>query len=134
MEAQIVDLRYYKAVADKRNVALNLWKAANEKLADLDGKRDATEDMIELLEDDMHSVLEHDSPVDLLEYAALKAEMALTVEGLDEINQEAASTQASVEKLEEEARQLKKIMLDMKRILQNRGKVIPFRKEANEGE
>jgi len=132
MEAQIVDLRYYKSVADKRNGVLKNWKAHNEKLAELNKQKEDCEDSIDLIEDEMFFVLE-DDPVDILEYKAMKAEMALTVDTLQQIETEIASITASLEKFEEESATLKKIMLDMKRILQNRGKVIPFKKVTNEG-
>jgi hypothetical protein len=90
------------------------------------------EDSIDLLEDEMHYILE-DSPVDILEYKAMKAEMAMTVDALEQINNERASVLASLEKTEEESGNLKKTLLDMKRILQNRGKLIPFKKETDEG-
>jgi chromosome segregation ATPase len=132
MEAPIVDLRYYKAVADKRNQVLALWKTHNEKLAEIDKQREDCEDSIDLLEDEMHYILE-DAPVDFVEYKAMKAEMAMTVDALEQIKMERASVEASLEKVEEESKMLKKTLLDMKRILQNRGKLIPFKKESNEG-
>jgi SMC interacting uncharacterized protein involved in chromosome segregation len=132
MEAPLVDLRFYKTVADKRNQVLTVWKAHNEKLAELDKQIEDCEDSIDLLEDEMHYILE-DSPVDILEYAAMKAEMAMTVDTLEQINNERASVLASLEKTEEESGNLKKTLLDMKRILQNRGKLIPFKKETDEG-
>jgi SMC interacting uncharacterized protein involved in chromosome segregation len=132
MEAPLVDLRFYKAVADKRNQVLTVWKAHNEKLAELDKQIEDGEDSIDLLEDEMHYILE-DSPVDILEYKAMKAEMAMTVDALEQINNERASVLASLEKTEEESGNLKKTLLDMKRILQNRGKLIPFKKETDEG-
>jgi SMC interacting uncharacterized protein involved in chromosome segregation len=128
MEAPLVDLRFYKTVADKRNQVLTVWKAHNEKLAELDKQIEDCEDSIDLLEDEMHYILE-DSPVDILEYAAMKAEMAMTVDALEQINNERASVLASLEKTEEESGNLKKTLLDMKRILQNRGKLIPFKKD-----
>jgi chromosome segregation ATPase len=132
METQNVDLRYYKSVADKRNGVLKNWKAHNEKLAELNQQKEDCEDSIDLIQDEMFYVLE-DDPVDILEYKAMKAEMALTVDALQQIETEIASTTASLEKCEEESTQLKKILLDMKRILQNRGKLIPFKKATDEG-
>jgi chromosome segregation ATPase len=128
METTNVDLRYYKSVADKRNGVLKNWKAHNERLAELNQQKEDCEDSIDLIQDDMCYILDADDPVDILEYKAMKAEMALTVDALQQIETEIAATTASLEKCEEESTQLKKILLDMKRILQNRGKLLPFRK------
>ncbi len=120
--------RFRKLIPQRRELAKQMRLAA-QRYRDLSDQRLDLNDSIDLIHDAIQDVMENPVP-DLLEYAVLKAELHLTIDGLRENDQELQKILALQDKQGEALKELRTLMRELKYEVRAYYKVLPFRKAS----
>jgi hypothetical protein len=112
--------------ATRRTIQANYEEEQNN-LANLELQRADADDSIDLIEDDIHILCE-DAVPDVLLFKALKADMLMTMDGLNEITQAIEAKNAFIEKLTEGLNKADGGIHAMKKFIARTGVVLPFKK------
>jgi len=122
-EQFLVDLETAKAIMQDQ------YETEQNNLANLELQETDANDSIDLIEDDMHELFENPVP-DILLYKAMKAELHLTLDGLNEIEQAIKAKEALIEQLSEGLNKAEVGIKAMKLFIDRSGTLLPLKKDT----
>jgi hypothetical protein len=121
--------QFLKDLENTHQTLQEKYETESKNLANLEQQQTDADDSIALIEDDIHILFEDPIP-DILLYRAMKADLLLTIDGLNEITQAIEAKKALIDQISEGLTKAEVGIKAMKLFIARTGIVLPLKKDT----